>query len=212
MQKYVFFFNNHFICFTPSLFDKYSQDNRCEKVIYPELVNNDTFNSFFSVLNRQNWIVVYGSEFKKILKYFLKNIEIVRAGGGVVVNQMDMILFIYRNHKWDLPKGKAEQGENIRETSLREVKEECGLQRIEINKYICRTYHIYQYENKFILKKTYWFEMSSKIAQELKPQEEEGITKVEWMNREQINSKVYENTYENIRHLIDTYFDKTKKA
>jgi hypothetical protein len=43
----------------------------------------------------------------KILKKFLKKLPNVIAGGGKVYNDKGKVLFIYRNNKWDLPKGKA---------------------------------------------------------------------------------------------------------
>ena len=44
----------------------------------------------------------------KILKRFLKKLPNVVAGGGKVYNDKGEILFIYRNDKWDLPKGKTD--------------------------------------------------------------------------------------------------------
>ena len=43
----------------------------------------------------------------KLIKKFLKKLPNVVAGGGKVYNGKEEILFIYRNDKWDLPKGKA---------------------------------------------------------------------------------------------------------
>ena len=47
----------------------------------------------------------------KLLKKFLKLLPNVIAGGGKVYNSNGEILFIYRNDKWDLPKGRIEEGE-----------------------------------------------------------------------------------------------------
>ena len=55
----------------------------------------------------------------KLLKKFLKKLPNVIAGGGKVFNDKKEILFIYRNNKWDLPKGKIEKGESIEETAIR---------------------------------------------------------------------------------------------
>jgi 8-oxo-dGTP pyrophosphatase MutT (NUDIX family) len=52
---------------------------------------------------------------------------IIKAGGGIVVNEQNEVLLIYRRGKWDLPKGKLDDGETIEECALREVKEETGL-------------------------------------------------------------------------------------
>ena len=47
--------------------------------------------------------------------------NIIKAGGGVVNNNKNQILFIYRLKRWDLPKGKLDKGETIRECAEREV-------------------------------------------------------------------------------------------
>ena len=36
--------------------------------------------------------------------------QIITAAGGLVFNQNDELLMIYRRGKWDLPKGKLEVG------------------------------------------------------------------------------------------------------
>src|SRR5690606_11289672 len=51
----------------------------------------------------------------KLLKQFLKKLPNVIAGGGKVYNDKGEVLFIYRNDKWDLPKGKIEGVESIEE-------------------------------------------------------------------------------------------------
>ncbi len=51
------------------------------------------------------------------------------------------------------------------------------------------------------MKITYWFEMTSTYTGKLIPQEEEGITKVEWLNPLQIK-KAMENSYANIKILV----------
>ncbi|MBM3413275.1 MAG: NUDIX hydrolase, partial [Bacteroidetes bacterium] len=38
----------------------------------------------------------------------------ILAGGGVVVNENNQVLFIFRRKKWDLPKGKLDPEENIK--------------------------------------------------------------------------------------------------
>lgn len=58
--------------------------------------------------------------------------QTIEAAGGLIVNQKKEILFIYRNGKWDLPKGKIESEENPPEAALREVKEETGLKNVKL--------------------------------------------------------------------------------
>ncbi|WP_452226119.1 NUDIX hydrolase [Lacinutrix cladophorae] len=138
---------------------------------------------------------------EKLLKKFLKLLPNVVAGGGKVFNQEGEILFIYRNDKWDLPKGKTEPHETIEETAIREVAEETGVAGLKIVKPLQTTYHIFKRNGKYKIKVTYWFEMKTSFTGKLYPQENEGITKVEWLNSAQ-SLKALENSYANIKLLV----------
>ena len=50
----------------------------------------------------------------------------IKAAGGVVENHKNEILMMKRLGHWDLPKGKADPGENSATTAQREVEEECA--------------------------------------------------------------------------------------
>jgi 8-oxo-dGTP pyrophosphatase MutT (NUDIX family) len=137
----------------------------------------------------------------KLLKKFLKLLPNVIAGGGKAYNSKNEILFIYRNDKWDLPKGKAEGKESIEETAVREVEEETGVTGLQITKPLPTTYHIFKRNGKHRIKVTYWFEMKTKFEGQLFPQENEGITKVEWLD-DKASQRALENSYANIRILV----------
>ena len=64
---------------------------------------------------------------EKVFKSFIANIRIIKAAGGLVKNGEGQYLFIHRLGKWDLPKGKVEENEKMKEAALREVEEECGI-------------------------------------------------------------------------------------
>ena len=51
------------------------------------------------------------------------------------------------------------------------------------------------------LKVTYWFDMNTNFEGKLNPQENEGITKVGWLDA-QATQKALENSYTNIRILV----------
>jgi len=137
---------------------------------------------------------------EELLSYFLKLLPNVIAGGGKVINAKDETLFIYRNDKWDLPKGKAESNETIEETAIREVEEETGIQDLSIVKSLPTTYHIFKRQGEYRIKVTYWFEMTSHYEGKFKPQKKEGITKVKWLNKKDIE-KALTNSYANIKLL-----------
>lgn len=125
----------------------------------------------------------------------------VLAAGGVVKNDQNEILFIYRNSYWDLPKGKAEQDEDMQQCALREVSEECGFEVDEIRGKLPCTYHIYFHKTNYVLKETHWFEMFSDFKGDFTPQKEEGIDEVKWFNKKDLHI-VRENTYRNINELL----------
>ncbi len=125
----------------------------------------------------------------------------IDAAGGVAYNERGEILMIYRRGKWDLPKGKRDDGEQIEECALREVKEETGLKHLELGGKICDTYHIYSQYGEQVLKRTAWYKMSATSKDRLKPQKAENILEARWV-REQDLGPLVEKTYEAIRAVL----------
>lgn len=125
----------------------------------------------------------------------------INAGGGIVANGNGDYLFIYRNGVWDLPKGKQEEGENITDTALREVKEECGIENIELKDLICITHHCYRLDNKFMLKHTYWYSMYDLTPEQPVPQKEENISKAQWIKETDI-APILRESYPSIREVF----------
>ena len=167
------------------------------------LINSVGIEKILSTLKKDKFEAIHliGSDLDRMLKIFLKFLPNVIAGGGKVVNPSGQILFIFRNGKWDLPKGKSESRETIDQTALREVKEETGIKGLHITKPLEITYHIFKRNNKYQIKKTYWFEMFSDYKGDLKPQLSEGITKVKWIDPKKLK-KVKKNIYANIEGLL----------
>ena len=66
---------------------------------------------------------LYHPDEKEIMKTLKTKIPVQKAGGGLVYNAKKEVLFIFRNGKWDLPKGGIEKGEAIEDTAMREVEE-----------------------------------------------------------------------------------------
>jgi 8-oxo-dGTP pyrophosphatase MutT (NUDIX family) len=138
----------------------------------------------------------------KILEKFSSKIPIVVAAGGLVRNRKGKALFIYRNDKWDLPKGKLDKGESIEEAAIREVMEETGVKDLVLDNYLHTTYHIFKRNGAYKLKQVYWFAMHTNYDDKLKPQKSEGITKVKWKGPKKIK-KALENSYHNIKVLFE---------
>jgi 8-oxo-dGTP pyrophosphatase MutT (NUDIX family) len=118
---------------------------------------------------------------KKLFKKIKKSMEMIEAAGGLVSNEENKYLFIYRKGKWDLPKGKLDKGESFRKAAVREVEEECGITISSSGDKICKTYHIYEIDGQPVMKKTVWYWMRADNQAELRPQLEEGITDAKWL-------------------------------
>ena len=146
-------------------------------------------------------LFLYHSNQEKLWRNLLKKFPIVQAAGGLVINSKSEYLFIFRNKKWDLPKGGIEKKENIKDAALREVNEETGVEDIEIIKPLPMTYHFFKRNGVFRLKKTFWYLMKTEFDGKFKPQLIEGITKVEWKLEEELN-EIFKNSYENIKTLF----------
>lgn len=146
-------------------------------------------------------VYLYHNNLDELMSFFMNQFKVVKAAGGKVLNAKSEILFIYRENKWDLPKGKIEKNETIEQAALREVEEETGVKNLTISNPIETTYHIFKRKNKHQIKLTYWFEMKTDFIGELHPQIEEGITRVEWLNKKQID-KAMKNTYANIKLIL----------
>lgn len=145
---------------------------------------------------------------KLLFENFKSAFMIVEAAGGVVIREEKM-LFIFRNGKWDLPKGKIDKGESASGAAVREIEEECGITGHKIVKRLPSTYHMYispykKSKGKWIFKETIWFEMTYTGKENGSPQLDEGITKVRWFKKDELD-EVYANTYENLKQIIDLY-------
>ena len=138
---------------------------------------------------------------KAFLKKVKQNITVIEAAGGLVKNENKDLLFIYRNDKWDLPKGKIEKGETVKEAAVREVEEECSITVNKLGKQICKTYHVYIYKGDVVLKKTWWYKMKCKGQNKLVPQIEEGITDVRWFKANDLDM-ILTNTFPSIMDVL----------
>ena len=146
-------------------------------------------------------VFLYHKDIDKLWKSFRKKFPVVEAAGGLVQRTDNKLLFIFRNNKWDLPKGGVERKELIIEAAQREVTEETGVSDLIVQKQLSETFHIFKKSKRFRLKKTYWFKMSTSYMGETVPQIEEGIKKIEWVSKEKID-EILNDAFENIRIIV----------
>lgn len=124
------------------------------------------------------------------------------AGGGVVTRMGEQgleILLIYRKGIWDLPKGKLDAGESIKQCAKREVEEELGIDRVKVLEFLDTTVHGYKEKpDHFLVKTTHWYLMKTK-AKSFVPQKSEKITKVKWFPLKKAKRKL---GYESLVRLL----------
>ncbi len=77
-----------------------------------------------------------------------------------------------------------------------------------LEEFLNNTFHLYTERNgEKILKTTYWFRMTYVGNDTPTPQTEEGITAVTWMNREEIMKEVFPKTFNNIKLILNDYWE-----
>jgi 8-oxo-dGTP pyrophosphatase MutT (NUDIX family) len=178
-------FENRFIMISPEpdriqkygLFHKFNDTKELYRII-----------SDFQSDKSMTAINIYGTDIKHLWKIFRIYFTEVGAAGGLVKHTSGRYLFIEKKGKLDLPKGHIERGEEPDACALREVSEECGIKGHIIVKSVCPSYHTYSWEGISYLKKTTWFLMNYDGEMITEPQLSEGITKVEWLFPDELNS------------------------
>jgi len=145
----------------------------------------------FEVVNRRAVIVYVKSKFKT-----------VKAAGGLVVKD-NRYLMIYRQKKWDLPKGKLDNKEKSKIGAVREVEEECNI-KVELGPKIYTTWHTYISNGKYTLKRTKWYVMYPLDDSKMKPQIEENIEEVRYLNEKELKIALF-NSYRTIEQVVMRY-------
>ncbi len=120
-----------------------------------------------------------------------------------MLNDQGGLLMIFRRGKWDLPKGKLDEGETIEACALREVMEETGLKDVERGELIDIGFHEYfdPWLKEDVIKETHWFAMRARGEQTVTPQTEEDITEIKWVIGEELETCL-QNSYANVVDVI----------
>jgi 8-oxo-dGTP pyrophosphatase MutT (NUDIX family) len=133
----------------------------------------------------------------------MSELKTISAAGGLVLNDANELLMMFRRGKWDLPKGKLDPGETLEVCALREVKEETGLQELILGEKAGVTYHQYfdQWLNEEVIKESHWYHMKAPGIQTLTPQTEEDITELKWVKGDALEACL-QNSYENVKQIV----------
>ena len=116
---------------------------------------------------------------------------------------MAKILFIKKNGRWEFPKGRLKKGSKRKSTALREIYEETGISKEDLNivKPLIPTYDNIKIGKNAVTKKTYWYLMTTSYDGILEPQLDEGIYRAEWKSKDEVPD-LMENAYQNIKLLL----------
>jgi 8-oxo-dGTP pyrophosphatase MutT (NUDIX family) len=162
------------------------------------------FNSFLTHSSEE--VVLVHPEPHNFFEIFKSAFKMIEAAGGIVISE-GKLLVIYRRDKWDLPKGKIDKGETPEIAAVREVAEECGIAGHKIVKVLSPTFHLYPFpgnKEKWVFKKTFWFEMNYDGELTGTPQTEEDISEVKWISLIDLD-EILENTYSNLVPIFQIY-------
>ena len=117
----------------------------------------------------------------------------IKAAGGVVIDQ-GKILFIKKNGRWEFPKGRLKKDSKKKNTAIREICEETGIQKkyLTIIKTLIPTHNNIKINGRSGVKKTFWFlvKFSGDEKTKLSPEKREGITKCKWLTINEVSSKI----------------------
>ena len=155
--------------------------------------------------------VLFGPLAEKAWDHFRAHYVPVLAAGGAVTDERGRLLAIHRLDRWDLPKGKVDPGESVPAAAVREVREECGLKEVSIERALCDTWHTYVRDGKDHLKRTEWFLMRAPGMQRLEAQTSENITRVEWMDATGIEA-MKQDTYPAILAVISAWEESVHRS
>ncbi len=197
------YFNNKFIELSSN--DIQNSQNQAIKKSY--LLNDNKLN-FNKIIDEflfdpsNDNIKIVSSDLNSLLELFKSKFYYIEAAGGFIEKDNEF-LFIHRQGIWDLPKGKLEKGETIKNAAIRECEEECGIKQLTITKQLSSTFHLYKYKKGFALKQSYWFYMKSDYSKKLTPQLEEDIDEVKWFSKHEIETIIIKHTYYTIRDVIN---------
>lgn len=203
MQKYRVFIRDGEIRFVDGEIDS------VQSVCNPDLKELESIIRALE-LGSRNDVVTIAGKLEANWKRFHSLFQPIEAAGGVVLNDDNEWLMIYRLGKWDLPKGKLESFEQPEEAAVREVSEECGIPKPQMLNHLLDTYHIYTQHSERVLKRTYWYMMRSHGKHSLTPQTIEGITEVKWVKPELV-AELAQQSYGSIRTVIEMAMERKEE-
>ncbi len=177
----------------------FHSEEKLKSVIFDFLHNSD-----------KSILYIFCEDVVGVMKSFINLYECRITAGGVVRDEKNRILLIFRKGKWDLPKGHMDEGETPLQTAVRETIEETGVENLVAGNRIGDTWHLYYLKGRLVLKRSVWYEMKADSATTLSPQLEEDITEAKWADPLDL-PHLYKNTYLSIAELLTYYLNEKRK-
>ena len=119
MQRYQVFIDEHSISIAEKV--KSNQQFDCIFEIFEPQAQE--LNQLVEWLSKEKEAVQHvflnAAKPEELWDLFKSQFKWIEAAGGVVLNDTNEILLIYRLDKWDLPKGKLEKGEEPNEAAIK---------------------------------------------------------------------------------------------
>ena len=137
---------------------------------------------------------------QKILKKKPTIKEIVRepTSGGIVFRltkdkkDIEVLLIQDSKNRWTIPKGHIEPGETAKQTAIREIGEEAGLNRIQVLSWLGKIHFKYRRIDKLVLMTTQIYLVRSLDTTE-RPTKEKWMNGIKWFSfQDAINVIEYE--------------------
>ena len=147
-----------------------------------------------------NTIVVPTADCNGAYSRFAARFAFVEAAGGVVTDELDRVLMIFRRNRWDLPKGHIDSGEDALSAAKREIEEETGVSGLKFVSELNNTLHAYNVYGAWELKQTSWYLLSAQSCP-TKPQAEEDIAIAKWCSAEEVEENL-RSTYPTIQNVF----------
>lgn len=126
-----------------------------------------------------------------------------RSAGGVVLRPradgVRVLLILDPYGRWGLPKGHVEEGETLEDAALREVREETGLEEVELGRTVDTIDWRFEDDSVLVHKVCTYYLMHSPRG-EVEPDTAEGIRRCLWLPFDAAVKRVeYPNTREVVR-------------
>ena len=202
MQQ-IIYFNNKPLYLVNEIGPEVEEFLHHEETVFIDEFNLHTVKAMIHEMEQPQIIrgVFLHNDVDALINAFKKKLHLIKAAGGFVYTKEHEVLMIFRRGKWDLPKGKLDEGEDLATCALREVKEETGLEKMEMDRPLAITYHTYHQFGEHIIKESHWYLIKSLKQKEFKPQTEEDIEKCEWVPLNALGPYM-DNTHASIRDVV----------